>query len=1421
MIETDKATDFVTEADWIPSFWNFLIGLDHHDLIAELVQNDLDQQATRTVISFEQDHLVCEGNGHPVDADGWRRLRSIYGAGDSVPAKQGKIGVKNHGLKAAFRIGDEIQVLSDGRTITQTLYAHGPNDSPYPGASRDPTLSLDAPIDGCRVVINYRVKNLEPREGEAIVLRAVGTRDIDGLFQHACTSIPEQFAGIVSPEVAPRYEVVLRHWRLGDACFLFSCTRPRKVGKNMETFRRRCDVIGSIHSLPAGLEEEAARRLIPLRGRLKERVADFFRRGNRFFVEVSWPIDRRGKPQKGTGRFRYPIGYPQTSHESRTGHGVFFNAPVISDTERHGPARNDPTNEELRRECEGLLLDVMARRTVPKWGAYALDPLVPSFGSSNQDDAVRPLLAALAQRGAVPTMTWKNVLRFLVKAKRLKPGMPTSDADRLQVDRQPARYQFVAPIATWDSASIHSSLAVICPSFEKQLDPRIDPGIVCLLSDKQTPGFGEVFVTFDEDDAVSMATGEGNDYFAASENRKEQFAKPLLARAYLDVIKDALDKEELESKVEDELQASLLLPDMRSEAVPLHDLHSSAPLPSNIPGLRLPPLLHPDVASHPLFRRKKWRRPSFTMAKFLEGNTLEESDEKTRKQFWEWLRLNEGRIRPHERNTLADMAIWPDINKEFCKLAELCDPRSRSVTTVLRESLHIPHEQVRRSRIAVVGKKRRTSIRRVPSAPEVTNWLESRIAMFAIGEMADAGTAIALERFESDLAILLKDQGTARVLKALDGTLPALAQDGSIQLRTDVVLPDSAMKRLALPGRFILCRNQQSDVLQRLAPAMSEPKLGMLISAFQEDNENFAALQARLNQVLALTKPGDVDRLMVAGMGIVPVDNQPYAPSELAFIGPRGDYWGRWKTRVSAKGLSQDDQRRYLDIGVIPATPSVEASQAFFEWLSEQTPDVLQLHVGCALRHILHACGPGAWADVHTDIPFIPAMSRNGLRLVSLQTARHRPVYLPDLRKIADRVLDSDAGVFLVVDRVKEVTEPVSENLRRLGVRSLREEIREPEHVAGHGNIREAAEKLLETLENLRSGKSRRTLLKRLDELGVESDLVRHDWFDRISRIRVIRFAQSVEARYRFHRRKYSMAVDAGFDLNSGTFWIKEGPRDSLSSFCEALAAHLVFKSTARPVHLLALERALQLEIRDPSFGRPDQTIEHGEGGQEIDGADEEREIVDEDADPGEAVFGHSPFEPDPSRNVPKPGPIVSVSRAVLGRSGEQRTTSWQNKTSGSPDPTPILEKEHIDNLKTEHYASHCQMCLCERLPAELAPAGSYVEWEEVRRRIVEAHHVDPKSGGGARHAGNLILLCKLHHDNYGRRLTREVVTAALRETTNERIVRYGADSANLWDVKGRVINVVIPDTGEVVAIFFTNDHAGYWLLRERKRVTN
>ena len=1416
-IGTDQ--QFVTEADWIPKFWNDLLDFDRDDLIAELVQNDLDQDATRTVISFEEDRLVCEGNGKPVEADGWQRLRIIQGAGHKVPAKRGKIGVKNHGLKTAFTVGYELQLMSARHAIVQTLYANGRNKPPYPGASAKPIADPQAPADGCRITIWYRNADIEPRQGEATVLGAIGMQEIDDLFLSACASVPEQFAGIVSPEVVPRYEIVLRHWSLGEARFRFSCTRPRKIAKRIELFRRRCTVNGTVSSLPEGLQEQAARRLVPLEGRLRQRVADFFRRGRYFFVEVSWPIDQRGRPGIGIGRFRYPIGYPQASHEARTGHSAYFNVPVASDNKRHGPARNEATNAELRAACERLLIDVLARHTVPRWGAEGLHPLISSSDVDNHDMAIRPLLSVLANQGAMPVLNWRTAAELVFKGKKRNVR---AAARRLAVQgrsKETKRYRFVVPATTWAPDRIHPALSLLCPRSEMQLDPRTHPDIVRLLTDGKTSGFTEGFVTFDEDAALSRVTSNGNEYFGAVADPEREFSEPLIARSYLDLIRLALDRDKCDEDREDALIEALLIPDICAQATPLQDLYSSAPLPSDVPSLRLPPVLHADLVAHPLFKRKKWRRPKYTMARFLDGGTLRASDEDTRRLFWQWLRRNERRVAPRERPKLADHAIWPDENGSLGRISDLCDPRSSRVGAVLADFIRRPHDHVRHSKLVSAGRKARTSIRHVPTKDEITHWLDTRMAGFKVGEKPGAATIENLKRFESDLAILLKDTAITRRLKEAEVTLPALAQDGSVQPRMALVLPGHGNDRVALSSRFLLRDRQWAAALDKLSQALSAPTAAMLLDTFVADSGNFSVLHPRLQQFLNVTEPGDDERLQLADMPILPAHGKPRTPSTLAFIGNRGDYWGDWKSRIPAAELSQDDQRRYRAVGVTSALPNPKTSRAFFHWLSTQDRTVLCRHIPHVLRHILHRDGPSDWAETFTETPFIPVKGRDGLRLVSLRTARRSPVYLPDAGDVGDVVIQKDGHVLLVVDRVKEVTEPISESLRKLGVRSLREALEEPENVAGAGEIGPADENILVRFSALQSSPFRRTFLKRLGALGIESELVRHDWQHRLGRVKDIRFADEVKARYRFRRKPYQLEVDAGFDPESGIFWMKRNHGTGLSSLYESVAKYLVFKPIARPIDLLALERTVELEINDPSFGRPagvrlspnDNNITAKDAGRDEHGEDEEDGA---EIDPGEAVFGHSPFEPDAMRNTPKPGPIPSRSRRTSRRPTHRNGASRSSKDDSHATPTPKLEEEHIETLKLSHYASHCQMCLCERPPRVLAPKGSYIQWEEVRRRVVEAHHVDLKAAGGARHAGNLILLCKLHHDNYGRRLTRSAITVAFGANTKEKSIRFGVDS----EVKGQQIELAISDTGEVVKLFFTDEHAAFWVSHGQAR---
>ncbi len=261
---------------------------------------------------------------------------------------------------------------------------------------------------------------------------------------------------------------------------------------------------------------------------------------------------------------------------------------------------------------------------------------------------------------------------------------------------------------------------------------------------------------------LSKATGEGNQHFAAPNNIEREFAQPIIVRSYLDVIEESIGHSKCDAKTQNALREALLLPDTCAKPSRFEALHASAPLPSDVPGLSLPPILHQDLAYHPLFRRQKWSRSKYTMAKFLESGALQEADDRTRKLFWKWLRKNERSIGLRERTKLADIEVWPDVDGKLCKLSDLCVPRSRRVVTILGASICQPHKHVRQSRIITSGKKRRTSIRRVPSQDEIRDWCESRMVPFLPGDMPNADTIAALERFEADLTTLLKDSGIAR-----------------------------------------------------------------------------------------------------------------------------------------------------------------------------------------------------------------------------------------------------------------------------------------------------------------------------------------------------------------------------------------------------------------------------------------------------------------------------------------------------------------------------------------------------------------------------------------------------------------------------------------------------------------------------------
>ena len=262
------------------------------------------------------------------------------------------------------------------------------------------------------------------------------------------------------------------------------------------------------------------------------------------------------------------------------------------------------------------------------------------------------------------------------------------------------------------------------------------------------------------------------------------------------------------------------------------------------------------------------------------------------------------------------------------------------------------------------------------------------------------------------------------------------------------------------------------------------------------------------------------------------------------------------------------------------------------------------------------------------------------------------------------------------------------------------------------------------------------------------------------------------------------------------------------------MASQLIFKP-GTPRHIcLVLGRVLDMEIKDRSFGHPAGSVSDvSDDDTEAEGSEEFEHDDDVNGGLGEARGGHSPFTPDPARNEPRPGPIPDSPSKSPRRPTARRSPSAGEDSAGDRQRSPREEKQKAD-LKDNQYAYHCQMCLCESSPRDLAPAGSYIEAGEVRRRIMEAHHVDPVSAGVARHVGNVILLCKKCHDNYGARLNRSAVTAALRDDPKERSIDFGEGAF----IKGRQIEIGISSTGEPIQLFFTDYHADYWLKQAPDR---
>ena len=863
--------EFVTRTDVVPELWQFILGLRPDDLVAELIQNELDAGSTRTVLSFEAGRMTCSGNGEPIDAEGWSRLSYLKGAGDLAPRKRNLIGIKNHGLKACFSVGSEIAIRSSGLCARQTLHADGPTRSPRPGASPAPVADGTAPtVRGTEIEVTYRARPLAVSVGEEMVLPACTPAVVEKLFRDAARTVAGRFMGVVRPGKGARYAVELRHHLLGSVTFEFAAGRESRAG-NLRSFVRTCKVVTSDPRLgAAAARERVVVGTCPRPNREKRDVADFYRSGSDLLVEVSWPEDGRGRIGAARGVLKYPIAYASAGATSSTGVGAHFSAPFISDVERHGLAQGESGwNAGLMAACDTLLVKAIKRLALPRAGAKAMDLLVdPGASDGGRTGA---LAATCLRERAVP-----------LRAARRRRGRESAHPN-------PTWRVCLAPCFTARPGHLVDELALVAPSDHRLLAPGIRPDVVRALLAAGAQGPGPRCLSFTELDVLArlapVIPGQPLGWSSASE-RVDALSDPAIAARHLDAIAKGIS---LSAKPRPDLAPTKAeLPDTTGGLRPWAQLKRGAALPAGLPGLSMPPLLHPALAAHPIFKLAAWKLRTFGFDDLLRTFAAGPLAAVTAEAVFGWLTTRPDAIPPRSWPAFRALPIWPaDATGKFGKLGDYCVPRSPAVARLLHPVLLVPGKRVLGLATALRRRRLTVTFRTHPNSSEIAAWTQRRLADFPLGVKLNQAQISMFQAFETDFAALAAEPSLADHLENLEGSIPGLSEAGCLMPLDELVDPVVHAALRLLPEHL---SGGGRIGLGGLFPLSGSPTPDVVRAALRATPGHEASLLPRLKALVAR-----VDRqadLGVSDVPCVPTPDGHRRPGELAFKGNEGNHWG-------------------------------------------------------------------------------------------------------------------------------------------------------------------------------------------------------------------------------------------------------------------------------------------------------------------------------------------------------------------------------------------------------------------------------------------------------------------------------------------------------------------------------------------------
>lgn len=797
------ATDFVLESDEVAEFWQFLHEMRGDDLLVELIVNDLDAKSPRTVIRFEPERLVCVGEGEPVDDDGWARLRKIRGAGATVKAKKGLFGIKNHGLKAAFTLGNDIILRSDGRRTAQTLFANGATAPAYPGALKRPLADPGAPEKGTSIEVPYRREAFRTPQGETFVFRAMDDAAIEAKFLEAVESLPRRLLGIIRPRMLERYTLELHHWSLGQAILDFRCGRWR-LSKGAMIFARHCRVAASKGLKNTDVFERGLLAAYDLQDDIPR--PEFYRAlnyrdpkgklvfgGKGLVMEAAWPTDKSGAPRTQAGRCRYPVAYPGEHADGATGHGFWYSAPFSSDTARHGfGAQSETWNTKLIEKCDDLARRALSEVLLPQAGADALGLIadVPS------EERLRSVLNGLLDDRSLPAVT------------------PDGRAAKCSKSSQ-----LLTPTYTWAPTTWSPLLAKVCPPGSVIVAPRTPSRILALLANDGLKDWGGAYHRFDEGDVYDRLCGEDAEHYPwpSATAWRAALSDPEIAAAQLDALEPALAHRDPSKRPKPQ---GVMLPDANGQLRAVETLKRGLALPSDLLDVPTPPVVHPALRDHKVFRAPTWKLEAYTFRDLLESGDIQAASLAARRRFFNWLTGHTKDVGRDEWPALKALPIWPGTTGVCVPLDALCAPRRR-LATILGPHIVRPSREVLALCRKMGTSRLRMKVRPDPTPGEVAAFYRARLATFDAAAPLSTADRIAFHAFEAELCEFGQEGRLAGALRALANEAVALNALGELKTMEALLRPTAEIARLALPTQFLLDR--PAEALDAIFPRAGGP----------------------------------------------------------------------------------------------------------------------------------------------------------------------------------------------------------------------------------------------------------------------------------------------------------------------------------------------------------------------------------------------------------------------------------------------------------------------------------------------------------------------------------------------------------------------------------------------------------------------